>query len=543
MPNYFRVIRRKLVGQSFDDWSVGDKWVLFIGALISILFALPSFQTDNGFGYIIAFAGLGVVGFLLLRLNNGWARQYQEIGLRRRHKAILREAKKHQAEDPTWPLYQGGDTNTSPPVDSHEEYKAPITQSVIVVRDEFGNKQRIPVLSHLDPENPCDYIYIRVKGGRFVDNDNEAQALAIHELASIVDRTLLLTELKAGISPVYIRAPHNVHEDYRYYEDRGNPLLTSDDYEILDPTMAALVERLQEDSNQYASMVRAYGMVTDWSLFVITIHRDKKTSRMMANQEVDEDALYNLPVLMLARGLVDRLSSSPVLRYDSVDIVKEHELCILVRQAWDIAGIQGFYETIAQKQRAFDDGLITEEQFAEYLWTEVGCLPRTVRSPDKQYMVADGNFISVMRIEELPEYVYPSVENSMLRLGAADVWLRQASVGVSSSASAERTRIYGKKATSANLFTAFLSWLSIVPDFVENQQDELNEQSQQLRQVALVQRYERYSALVATAHARLFQARVEYISVLKGARYKPEVVELTSLHQDKLLAAILGIQL
>ncbi|MEO5949429.1 MAG: hypothetical protein ABIP74_03425 [Candidatus Saccharimonas sp.] len=552
---YTVMLEPKLQSRTLDNWTPKDSLVAALIGLATVAVFVWTFNWSSGAALFLSIFTLLVLWSLLTRRKVGWGRGYEEIGQAyRTHVLKKRKGVWWQASD--------NEVGASKPRLFAPPPVIPLKLNIIPAVT-AGRVHRIPVLSHLD--KPYDQLIIRVKGGVFGALDGRELYEAHEELTRVCNIALSSTKLQAGIAFQYVSAPIHEHDFVDEMRRKGSPIWRFPEQFDLDDQQREFADMQAEYASQLIPTFQAAGATENWSLIVITIKRTSK-SRAAEQGKLDHNALYNLPVLKLGRELVEMLSTSPRLGFSDAHILKPHELFLLIRLSWDVVGIQDFYTTyydLVDRYEGLKKKLVQEfEQLTEDPETDTddletrladldrqmlnelteitSCWPSSIISEDDEVIRMNDNYISVLRVDETPEFVVDSEYLSQLEEIPFGHWIRRFIGGESISGSKETYAIMGKQATTAQVEGLLSEKLIVSHPKMRRLQERLANQADLVSNHSIAQLFGEYWAVVADSSEACTEQRGKLSSRLSARGFMTRVVDVPALHVDAVLTATLG---
>ncbi|MBW4078797.1 MAG: hypothetical protein HIU84_09910 [Acidobacteria bacterium] len=307
------------------------------------------------------------------------------------------------------------------------------------------------------------------------------------------------------------------------------------------------------------------GAKDPWGLIVITIRRGGEW-RGVNKGKLSDDELNNLPVLELGRNLVEDLQANELLGLSDVHILKPHELYLLTRISWDVFGIQPFNKLyhelllqyaaqtvhdISNARVENDNNQLGEREIAEItvendrlmfdeLKARSSNWPREIVSVSKTCLRMDKNFISVIRVDEVPKAIHQHEYLTQLRMRPLGQWTRRCYGGESVSGELETIAILGKQAQAQSWFGLIADKLSVAHPKMEAIQQELANKARLASHYTIAQLSSKYWAVVSSSE-RLNRKETKALKAdLKARGFKSRVVDEPALHIDAFLTAALG---
>ena len=530
------ILQNKLQGRSFDNWSPTDVVVAVISALVAIFTAAAAnaWVGSTGALLIFLFVVLSLVP-LLIRSKKSYGRGYRMLGLifSSMNRRLSKRGLWWKGQDTEYPAKRrsrvGRVAKRRPPV-------IPVRTEIVDTTDMEGEGVRFALTHHLD--QPLDHLYIKCTGGDFANLDAAAQNACVQELANIVNRTLSMSELKAGVAYLRVTAPTNDYDHVKYLTANGNPVVFKPELFKLDPDTQAVSKWLSEYSNQLMPVAREFGGADEWNLIVITIKRHSEWRGVSKGKSNEQ--LYNLPVLRLGRTLVRDLQKSSLLNFGDVHILKPEELFLLNRVSWDAFNLEDFYAKYSS--------IITRNQHDERamyaaLEAELSCWPeKSIVSPEDDCIRMDDSWISVIRVTGLPGQIRADQYLSLRSMApvSKDVWIRAYSGGEAISGTRETFQLMAEQAVMSNMHDVFFRNSVVRHPGVRRRQQQLERQSEVVHAASIAQFSNEYYTIVASSRPALVDAREGLIADLHSRGFEAETINLLALQLDAFLTGALG---
>ncbi len=586
---YHLVVQNKLRGRMVDNTSIGSLAPFILSILTTVVVGVLSYRLTES--ALVALMSILVTSALLASLvyvpANGWGPGYWQIHL-------LNKSSRLERRQGVW--WEAKPSDAAKPKRREKRMRRTIPIRIEVIEIDYeGKRYRIPLHHHID--KPYDQLYILAKGGAFASVDSFQKYRLNGELARIFDRTLSMTELRAGIGCLRVTAPLNQYATYLPYMVRNmNPIVARPEQFKLDDGLAKVVERLRSLANQLVPEMQAHYAAEDWGLLVVTIRRKEGWKKAALGKATNEQ-LYNLPVLQLGRSLEEDLRASTSLNLHDVHILTPEELFMLDRMSWDTTGIEDFYRQYAAivtdyerktaaevagvrqdhhttqwvkgeqydpdadqpdlnnntvtngKPDSLPERLVKEititnqRQMFKELTETLSCWPETaIVSPSKDCIRMDNNWISVVRICSLPEQVtedhYQSLHYISVEPG---VRMRHYIGGESISGDTETLALMLKESAFTNLYDAIFEHAVVKHPGAKRQKEKLAVQSEIISANSIAQLFNEYWVVVAPSYALLKEQRNSLCADLKARQFKDvQVVDIMALQVDAFLTGALG---
>lgn len=542
---YTQVHQPKLQTKQLVNWTSTDLWMLLDSALIFV--ALYTFCAVYHLGYLLVlFAFLVLVG-LNARIPKGYGRTYKEIATLFRSgylESVMQGVIWRQA-DPSnalmqWARYHGA---------NRRGYAAlPLGFGMVKAVLE-GTTYRYGLLRQLD--RPYDHLYITARGGAFSSLDITSQTAANDELATICNQVLAQSDLKAGISLLRITGPFNQSTLSGYLRENLNPVVALADNFVLDEDTKAWVELTARNLSQLRPTAASFGGAKVWPLIVITIRRSRKSWRQAMKGKASAEDLFDIPIIELGRELEQSLENANLLELTDVRCLGLAELAEVVRASWDTVGIQEWYKLRAEGQIPRNDDEI-EQILAQYADIDEGldAVDRALRAwPEHEVRIPeghtdmlamDGNYITVLRVTGLPEYVRSDQFLSLHYRNLLSQWSRFAVVGQGVSGKAETNHLIFGQSASANIESAFFSNRVVPHPKFRNKQRQLSQQAQEMSMMGVGQHFNILVPVVAESASTAKRSAKKMRALLTAQGFSCEIVPLSARQVDACISGILG---
>lgn len=553
---YQDIPQPKLQTKQLTNWSVKD--IVMASITVAVVGASLIF--------------LGVWGCLLftvilvplnIRTRHGYGRMYSEIvtGV----KSFLRDTL-HKG---VW--WEANDTSGSHFARYLRQHHTAIPLRAGRVQATIDGKlERFSLLHQLD--RPYDHFLITARGGAFVNEDINQQARLVSELADRTNQVIAQSDLKAGISYLRITSPFDPAEPTAMMRESLNPIVAQPELFDLDTDTLEWAKLMHQVADEIRSTAAANGAAEMWSLIVITIKRSVATWRSAGKGALNDEEVYDLPIVEFGRSLVDSLASSTTLGLQDVHCLSLPELASVVRASWDATGIQkymlardrgeiprtdeevdavlAYFEAeaqaeAAQARKAKDKARILAEGKTKgaaevdrllQMWPQK-CVKTSLKG---DYLQFDDNYIGILRITQLPDKVRSDTVMALHYVAPTGRWTRLAMVGQSVSGDTETQQsIVGESALINFQRAWFKNRVVQNPKFAKKQR-ELALQTQQISANSVAQYFNGFYTVVESSPRRLHLALKEAKASLNNSHFKCEQVEGSARLIDIGVSALLG---
>jgi hypothetical protein len=318
--------------------------------------------------------------------------------------------------------------------------------------------ERSCIIQQID--RPYDHIFIAADGGGFGGLDINQQTYAINELASVTNTVITQSKLKVGISYVRMTSPYDGSQISSYLATAMNPVIAYPERFDIDDRLQKFVSWQQKNASQLRDTATKFGAASTWYLIVVTIKRSPEMNSAMQGKALKSKQLYELPIIELGRSFLTALKSSPSLKLKNVRILGLPELSQMARSGWDVTDINEFY-----KDRA-DGKIPTTDADIEAIKTRYGAKHvdhflqtwmkhKIVVSKEDMYIQFDNNFVSTLRITNLPSQARSDQFMGLHFKPRPGRWTRLVMAGESVSGNTETDQLIYKASAIANFERAF----------------------------------------------------------------------------------------
>jgi hypothetical protein len=531
---YQEIPGNKLQAKAFVNWTGLDGFVFFASIGISIALGIWTHWL----------AGLAMVIFLLplsAKFKTSMGRVYYEIA-----KGVYGEYLVHALRGVLW---RSNDTsNKFVQWLRYKKYRrnAPATIPLQLGRVQAtieGKLERFSLIHQLD--RPYDHIYLAARGGAFADIDIARNHRAVGELARLTNQVITQTSLRVGISYLRIKGPFDPTKIAQYLRTNMNPFIANPDRFELDPELRDFTEWMRENSKQLRPMARAFGGAESWYVIVITIKRTGAW-RTARKGKLDDQQLYELPIVELGRAMVDTLQHSPLLELTDIRCLSLAELSSMVRCSIDVTDIQDYYQKRAAGEIPKTDEEIDEllaQYGEEYVNDALQVWPTECIevSGKDNYLKLDGNYITTLRVTQLPQQARADQFLALHYMLEPGQWSRQAMVGESASGNAETQQLIINQSAQISLNAAFKNKRLITSPKFRRRQQELSQQVDQISANSVSQHFNMLITVIAPDLASMKRNRQKVISKCAANNFKVETIEGAGFQLDAGISGMLGI--
>ena len=525
---YQEIPQPKLQAKQFTNWSKGDIIVLCVTLAIVIVTWI--------LGSLVLALFIGV--FLLplsIRLPSGYGRLYYEL---------YQEINGAIIDGPMGGILWLAD-DTSPRLIKWLRRRRPaIKLKLVSIRAEIdGQVERYSLMQSLD--RPYDHLLLAADGGAFSSLDINRMATAVNELAAHINSTLTKTEMKIGASFVRMNGPFDPTVVASYLRNSMDPTVAEPSWFDLDEDSAAVADWLRTNASQLRVTAAQSGASTSWYLIVITIKRSRKWRSAQKGLLSDQE-LFAQPIVELGRTLVEDLSNSNLLELKNVRCLGLSELSSVARCGWDVTSIVQYYQDKASGDIPSNDTQIDElrskhgDQYINQLlqsWPK----ERIEISKADHFVRMDGNYISILRVTQLPDVVRADQFMSLHYTLGRHSWTRSAMVGQAVSGDAETTQLVIGNSALKNFEGAFFKDRVVRNPKFAKKQRQLAEQTQQISAHSKVQHFNMLEVVVASSLQKLIKERDQRISLLKSKQFKAEIVKGSGRMMNAMITGTYGI--
>jgi hypothetical protein len=531
---YQDIPANKLQAKGFVNWTGLDGFVLFTSIGVSIALGVWTHWL----------VGVAVAVFLLplsIRLKNSLGRMYFEIakGLYGEYidhvlKGVLWRADDKSNKFIRWLRYKKYRRNPPSPI----PLQLGRVQAMI-----DGKLERFSLIHQLD--RPYDHIYLAARGGAFADLDINRNHRAVNELARLTNQIITQTSLKVGISYLRIKGPFDATKTAQYLRSNMNPFIANPQAFSLDPDMEAFTDWMRENSNQLRPVARSFGAAESWYVIVITIKRTHAWNTARKGK-LDDQQLYDLPIVELGRAMVETLQQSSLLELADIRCLSLAELSSMVRCSLDVADIDTYYNDRAAGRIPRNDeeiDALLAEYGEDYVNDILQAWPRECIETSKKedYLKLDGNYITTLRVTQLPQQARADQFLALHYMLNKGQWSRQAMVGESASGSAETQQLIISQSAQISLNTAFKSNRVVTSPKFKKRQRELSQQVEQLSANSVSQHFNMLITVIAPDLVAMKKGRQKVISACAANNFKTEVIKGSAFQLDAGISGMLGI--
>ncbi len=526
---YQEIPQNKLQAKIITNWSLNDWILLAIGAALVIL-------SYRWFGIQTTIMVAILVFFPLLRFSQGYGRLYREgaIACRNLYIIVVLGGVLWQARDKSiWiRRWLRGRTPAFP-------------LNLTRVEATIGDKvERFGLIQQTD--RPYDHVFIGAGGGAFASLDLNLQMNAVGELADIINREILQSDLKVGNSYLRITGPYNPNKLLVYFRRSMNPFIARPEkFVITDEKKREFAERMLQNAEALRPAMSRAGGATNWFMIVLTIKRPWSL-RFRRKPKLSSKELYDLPILELGRSLVDSLQSSTLLGMKNVHCLSLPELAYMARSAWDVTNLNDYFDAQISGEIPLTDEQIDEWRKANpkkdvnivlKAWPQ----KRVVISSKHNYIRVDDTWISMLRVVELPKRMRSDQALALHSRMPPGLWTRQAVVAESVSGRAETNQLVIGTSALMNLQSAFMANRVVENPFLNMKKRELSKQTETISAHSLAQHFNMIVPILASSEEELLTQRKIVRGVLNALQLRAVVVEGAYLQREAFISGAFGI--
>lgn len=513
----------KLQSKLFTNWTTNDK---IVAGIFGLVFLASFVWTDFWSALIILSLGC----FALFRRPRGYGRFYSEI----------------YSDIVSWYIdtVLDGVLYSAEPVGNRLVQWLRSRRSAIpfkltqVSATIDGKKERFGLLQQTD--QAFDHLYIVASGASFSNLDVNHQAQAVNLLANITNDAVNRSELKVGMAYLRMTSPYDVTEFASDMREYMNPIVMYPERFNLDTDTNDWVEWSQQNAEQVREKLIEEGVANNWYVIVVTIKRGLKR-RAARKSRLSDKQLSAQPIIELGRSLVQNLRDNATLEMHDVHVLGLAELAYLVRSSWDVVGIHDY-------RRDRMNGLVptTDEEIEAFVEKnknpktgEVRGLDAYLRAwPEKliatsskhSYIRMDDNYISTLRVTELPRRVRADQFMSLHYRVPRGIWTRSAMVGLAVSGATETNQLVISQSFFANVNGAFNQNNVVEHPNVTNRRRLLQEQAEQMSAHSISQHFNMLQTIVAPSEDDLISQRRDVKGKIETPGFPSDIVK-TSFRQ------------
>lgn len=410
--------------------------------------------------------------------------------------------------------------------------------SMSEIRGIVAGKERRAALLH--NSNGYDHLYLVGSGGAFSMLDVTRQHLATNRLADQLNMTISKSDLKCGISFVKVKGPDEGNTFAAYLRRNSDPVAAKPELFELDEGQRQFAEWLNGNAAQLRPTAAHHGAAKPWYVLAITIKRPSLLKSKKRGGEVNEEDLYNLPIIELGASLVNALKADSILGMSDVHCMGLAELAAFIRCSWDVVGINDYFKQIGAGQIPQTDSEIDQIR-ATYGDDEVGARLQAWPSeqirtqPSGKCIQFDENFIGVLRVTSLPSQVRADQFMGIHYLEPVGLWARIALVGQSISGETETRQAVIAESAVINFQQAFFRNRVVQNPKWKRREAKLHDQAMSYSAYSISQHFNMLVTIVDGTERQVLEKMAHMQAALSGRGFSSSVVD----DSDRLLNAAL----
>lgn len=413
-----------------------------------------------------------------------------------------------------------------------------------------GEMKRVSVLNQTD--GPYVHLPILADGGAFAVVDQDRQMRLVDRLATITNRIITQSDLKCGISYLYIPGPSDGSAFTNYIRVAGDPVVAQPDKFELDKGAREFAQWLKEDAEQLHTVMRKLGTARNWMVIMVTIRRDHQWKLARKGKLTDEE-LNDLSIIELGRDLVNDLSADAELELANVRVPGLVELSQMVRCSWDVVGIAQYYTALNQGLIPHTDEEVDEiraqysdnpDAAAKAVNAALRCWPEKIVEiqPSGKCIRLDDNYIQMMRITRLPEQCRADQYLALHSMPRMNQWLRQSMVAQAVSGKTESMSLIYSASLMTNAYNALYSNRVIENkgSWWHRRSREKQRQAEQLSANSVAQHFNQLYAGVGASEREVTKLNKSYRSSLTASGFSAKVIPGPENQMNGLISACLA---
>jgi len=413
-----------------------------------------------------------------------------------------------------------------------------------------GKLERFGLLRQLD--RPYDILFLKARGGNFANMANSEESRSVNLLTSVMNSSILRhTNMKVGSSYVQITTASNPYQLASNLRGKIDPIIQFPEKFQLSDSEKEYVEWQRENIDQWQPAIAAMGGKQSWQLIAVTIKRPWSTRLRSKVTNITNQQVVNLPIIELARTIVEGLRNAESLGLTDIHAVGLAELAEINRAGWDPYGIDEFFKAKSQ-------GLVptTDDDIDRFMETHKGDpnLPKLldgflqafpkkiVRIHRKKKCVQfDQSFISVIRITRLPESIradeFRALQYKLSRYG----WIRRAMVAESVSSDKEtKQQLIGQSAL-ISIEEAMNSKKIVRDPRLLRRRQKKQDQTNIISAQSIAQLFNYLWTVVCPSLDNNEIAQREIVGLLRSSGFDAKVVTQPALMVDAAISGMYGI--
>jgi hypothetical protein len=287
------------------------------------------------------------------------------------------------------------------------------------------------------------------------------------------------------------------------------------------------------------------GASKTWYLIVISIKRNREW-RKASKGKLSDEQLNELEIIDLGRSMVEALGASNQLELEDVHCVGLAELSTLVRCAWDVAGIDTYFRARAAGLVPRTDeeiDIIRQESGDAAVDAALQTWPsKCIETPNTRDCIRiDDNYISTLRVTELPERIRADQYISLQYKGKANSWNRMAMVGLSVSGNTETRNLLLGQSALINAQSALAGNHVVDNPHWRNKRRQLANQTQAMSTHSVSQHFNQLHTSVANSYPELKRNRSKLSAAIGADGFPNEVVRSPDRQFAAFISGCLGI--
>ena len=412
-----------------------------------------------------------------------------------------------------------------------------------------GKLERFGMLRQLD--RPYDILFLKARGGNFANMPNAEESRGVNLLTSVMNSSILRhTDMKVGSSYVQITTPSNPYQMAINLRGKIDPIIQFPEKFQLSEDDKEYVQWQRENMDQWQPAISAMGAKQSWQLIAVTIKRSWST-RLKSKANITNRQVVNLPIIELARTIVEGLKNAESLGLTDIHAVGLAELAEINRAGWDPYGIGEYFEakskglvpTTDDDIDRFMEANKNDPNLPKLLDGFLQAFPtKIVRIHRKKKCVQfDQSFISVIRITRFPESIradeFRALQYKLSKFG----WIRRAMVAESVSSDKEtKQQLIGQSAL-LSLEDAMNSKKIVKDPRLLRRRQKKQEQTNVISAQSIAQLFNYLWTVVCPSLENTEIAQREVIGLLRSAGFDAKVVSQPALLVDASISGMYGV--
>lgn len=413
-----------------------------------------------------------------------------------------------------------------------------------------GKLERFGMLRQLD--RSYDILFLKARGGNFANMGNSDESRGVSLLTSVMNSsTLQNTDMKVGSSYVSITTPSNPYQLSTNLRGKIDPIIQFPEKFDLSDDDKEYAKWQRENIDEWLPAIATIGSKQSWQLIAVTIKRPFKTRLKLKVANITNQQIVNLPIIELARTIVEGLQNADSLGLTDIHAVGLAELAEINRAGWDPFGMSKYFELKAK-------GLVptNDDEIDAFIETHKGNpeLPRLLDGylqahpsriiqihKNQKCVQFDDNFISTIRITKFPETIRADQVRMMLYKLSRYGWIRRSMVAESVSADKEtRMSLIGQSAL-INVEQAMNNKKIVQDPRLARRRQKKQDQTNVISSQSIVQLFNYLWTVVCPNLESSVIAQREIVGYLRSKGFDAKVVSQPALFIDAAISGMYGV--